>query len=309
LPERFGRPLRITEESVNRSLKVCLVSALLSGFVFSALSSPVSADDTLTLYTEYTQYDNNETLRYFIVGSNNSTYQVFLFHRDSPTPLVIAYARTGENSTKANGSIGLYEIDNFGWLTLKAHNKSNNESATTDFRLVPSLAWWEGEVDGIIADANEREGRYLYIIFALCMTIIIFLGVGYLRMRDKVKEATGELTLGDRLLIAKPWDYDTYADDIAEDHPQAQSERAHLKFKMVWWRLLDILKMKKELRDYESLLKEEKELKAMLPSLFKDLISEKEAAGILKEGQWDGMTTEERYAFLHPGERKEALSG
>jgi hypothetical protein len=298
----------MTEENVNRLLRICVISAWICVLSTSALfSTTVSADEDLVLYTEYSQYDNNETLKYFIVGTNNTTYQVFLFHRDSDAPLRITYARTGENSTRTNGSIGLYEIENFGWLTLKARNKTNNESATTEFKLVPSPIWWSGEVDRLVADADARYNLGLYLIFAAVMIPVFIMLAFLITYRDKAKAASGELTISERMHLEDIWNYDDYANDVCARNPHSPSERARLKYSLARSLLFQVVAAKKKMGVYRQLEEKEKELNARLPKLVNDVMDALVNEGVITKKQRKEMDAEERFRLLNPGQKKVEL--
>jgi hypothetical protein len=298
----------IRKEDMNRLLKVCLVSALFVSFVFSALPSNTTADDEgLILYTEYTEYENNESVKYFIVGTNNTTYQLFLFHRDSSSPLVVAYARTDNNSTTTNGSIGLYEIESFGWLTLTAQNESNNESAKTTFKLTPSPDWWREEVDRLIASVWQMILTLLYII-AAAFAIPTFIGVALLiSYRDKVKAASGELTISERMKLEDLWNYDDYANDVCARNPHSPSERARLKYSTARTLFFDLVAAKKKLGLYRQLEEKEKELKARMPRLVNDVLDALVNEEIITEKERKEMTGKERFNLLNPGQKKVEL--
>lgn len=303
-----SKPFKMTEESVNRPLKMCVVSAFICVLSTSALFSPnASADENLVLFTNYYQYDNNESLDYHIIGTNNTTYTLMIIHRDSDAPLVIAHARTPSNRTMTNGTIGLYEFTNFGMMELRAFNKSYNQSAKTEFKLVPSPDWWTGEVDRLIADADARYNLSLYLIFALCMIPILIGAALLIKYRDKVKAASGELTISERMGLEDLWNYDDYANDVCARNPHSPSERARLKYSLARSLFFQVVAAKKKLGVYRQLDEKEKELSARLPKLVNDVMDALVNEGIISKIERKDMKAEDRFKLLNPGQKKVEL--
>lgn len=295
----------MTEESVNKR-RLCLVGIIL--FALSIpLSSTVSADENLVIYTDYYQYDNNESLRYHIVGTNNTTYTVIVLHRDSDAPLIMTYKRTGVNETMVNGRIPLYGLTSFGVMELRTFNKSHNQSAKCEFRLVPSHAWWDKKVEGMVADFWITIWQMLGIIAGLC-AIPIFIGAALLiTYRDKVKAASGELTISERMGLEDIWNYDDYANDVCARNPHSPSERARLKYSLARSLFFQVVAAKKKLGVYRQLDEKEKELRVRLPRLVNDVMDALVNEGVITKKERKEMKGDERFRLLNPGQKRVEL--
>lgn len=298
----------MTEESVNRLLRLCILSVcLLAVSIPTLFSTTVSADENLIIYTDYYQYDNNESLVYHIVGTNNTTYTVIVLHRDSDAPLRITYGRTGENETVMNGTIPLYEFTTWGVMELRAFNKSYNQSAKCEFRLVPSQAWWEDEVDDMVASFWVTVWQLLQIISAVA-AIPIFIGIALLiSYRDKVKAASGELTISERMGLEDIWNYDDYANDVCARNPHSPSERARLKYSLARSLFFQVVAAKKKLGLYRQLDEKEKELKVRLPKLVNDVMDALVNEGVISRKERKDMKPDDRFRLLNPGQKKVEL--
>lgn len=298
----------MTEESVNRPLRICVVFAWICVLSTSALFSPnVSADENLIIYTDYYQYDNNESLDYHIIGTNNTTYTVVILHRHSNAPLRITHRRTGINETMLNGTIPLYELTDFGMMELRAFNKSFNQSAKTDFKLVPSPVWWKEYVDESDARIWNMILSLLYIIGGIA-AIPIFIGIALLiTYRDKVKAASGELTLSERMGLEDIWNYDDYANDVCARNPHSPSERARLKYSLARSLFFQVVAAKKKMGVYRQLEKKEKELSARIPKLVNDVLDALVNEGVISKKERKDMRAEERFRLLNPGQKKVEL--
>ncbi len=270
-------------------------------------SPNISADNNLVIYTDYYQYDNNESLDYHIIGTNNTTYKLTILHRDSPVPLRIHYARTGMNETMLNGTIPLYELTAFGSMELRAVNKSYNQSASCEFRLVASQAWWTGETDRLIADADARYNLSLYLIFVAVMMPVLIMGALVIKYRDKVKAASGELTLSERMGLEDLWNYDDYANDVCARNPHSPSERARLKYSLARSLFFQVVAAKKKMGVYRQLDEKEKELSARLPKLVNDVLDALVNEGIISKKERKDMKAEERFRLLNPGQKRVEL--
>lgn len=289
-------------------MSVCLLAVSIP----TLFSTTVSGDQDLVIYTDYYQYDNNESLVYHIVGTNNTTYTVLVVHRDSDTPLKITHKRTGINETMVNGTMPLYGLTNFGVMELRAFNKSYNQSAKCEFRLVPSQAWWDDEVDEMVGTFYEIQFWMFYVMFVTIIVILSGYLYFYLKYRAKVKEQLGESGIFEGLhkVFTSPGDYDYYANAVEGERPtgvKAKAELAHMRFKTARWEFIDNLKTikdAKELEPRQSYLSRE-----LQTNLVKDVIKEKERAGILPKGRWEQMTSLEKFTFLNPAEIRKATKG
>ena len=298
----------MTEESVNNWRNLCLSVAFCVVLLSVPLSSQtVSADENLILYTNYYQYDNNESLDYHIIGTNNTTYTLVILHRDFETPLRITYRRTGVNETMLNGTIPLHELTVFGSMELRAFNKSYNQSAKTEFRLVPSQVWWKEYVDESDARTWAMILNLLWII-GTAYAIPTFIGVALLiSYRDKAKAASGELTISERMSMEDIWNYDDYANDVCARNPHSPSERARLKYSTARSLFFQVHAAKKKMGVYRQLEEKEKELSARLPGLVNDVLDALVNEGVITKKERKDMSAGDRFRLLNPGQKKVEL--
>lgn len=287
--------------------RVCLVCIVLFALSIPLTSPTVSADQDLIIYTDYYQYDNNESLYYHIIGTNNTTYTLIIVHRDSDAPLRITHKRTCGNCTMLNGTIPLYELTNFGVMELRAFNKSHNQSAKCEFRLVPSQAWWEKKGDEVIASVWQIVINLLYLIFALCMIPILIGAALLIKYRDKVKAASGELTISERMNMENLWNYDDYANDVCARNPHSPSERARLKYSIARSLFFQVVAAKKKLGLYRQLDEKEKEIRSRLPKLVNDVLDALVNEGIITKKERKNLKGDERFKLLNPGQKRVEL--